>query len=127
MNRKRTPAEAKDVEAIAKKLIHEGRIRLPNHPRLLSQLRSVVSKPTPGGGLTISIPRRRGQGHGDLVSAAVLAIWQAHRARERPQVHGSTFIRRPSLDDTKFGTGDEGATFAPGASLSRLISTPWRH
>lgn len=57
----------------ARALIHEGKVRLPNHPRLVAQLKAVTSKPTPGGGLTIASPRRGGA-HGDLVSALVLAL-----------------------------------------------------
>jgi hypothetical protein len=60
----------------ARALLHEGRLRLPNHPRLLQQLRDVVSKPTPGGGLSITSSRRAGTGHGDLVTAMVLAVYQ---------------------------------------------------
>lgn len=62
----------------AKRLIVERRVRLPNMPRLLGQLRQIVSKPAPGGGVIISFPRRRGGGgHGDLVSAFVNALWAA--------------------------------------------------
>jgi hypothetical protein len=81
-----------DVYIHAKKLIHEGRVRLPNHPRLLTQLRQVVSRPMPGGGTAISIPRRRGAGHGDLASALVLALWQTSNSRKPRKSVG--FIRR---------------------------------
>lgn len=60
-------------------LLHEGRLRLPNNPRLLTQLRDIVAKPTPGGGLSITSPRRKNSGHGDLVSALVCAVWCARR------------------------------------------------
>jgi hypothetical protein len=63
----------------ARKLLHEGRLELPDHPRLLRQLRAVVAKPRPGGGITISSPRTADGAHGDLVSALVLAVWQAAR------------------------------------------------
>ncbi len=63
---------------LARKLIHEGRVRLPNMPRLLAQLRAIVSRPMPGGGIQVTSPRRAGGGHGDLVSALVLALWRAH-------------------------------------------------
>src|SRR5262245_55810436 len=63
----------------ARKILHEGRLRLPNDPRLLMQLRQVTSKPMAGGRLSISSPRRPGGGHGDLVSALVLALWSARR------------------------------------------------
>lgn len=61
----------------AKKLFAEGKVRLPNHPRLLAQLRAVVSKPKAGGGITLTSPRRAGDGHGDLVSALVVACHAA--------------------------------------------------
>ncbi len=65
---------------LARKLFHEGKIELPDHPRLLRQLRDVVAKPQPGGGLQISSPKRADGSHGDLVSALVAALWQAAQA-----------------------------------------------
>ena len=62
----------------AKKVFHERRVRLPNLPRLLTQIRQIVAKPLPGGGMQITSPRRRGGGgHGDLVSALVNSLWAA--------------------------------------------------
>lgn len=58
-------------------VLHEGMVVLPKHEltsRLLSQARLVSAKPSPGGGLSIKIPRKVGLGHGDLVSAWVLAV-----------------------------------------------------
>jgi len=52
--------------------LKEGRVNLPDHPRLLMQLRSVVARPVSGGGLRIDMPRRAGA-HGDLAAALVLA------------------------------------------------------
>lgn len=60
----------------------EGRVRLPAHPRLLSQLRAVKGEPRPGVNqdYKISQPEQRNAGpggtmaHGDIVSAAVLAL-----------------------------------------------------
>lgn len=69
-----------ETYAFLRKLIHEGRIELPDNDRLVRQLLDVVSKPTPGGGLTITSPRRATGGHGDLVSALVLACWRAKEA-----------------------------------------------
>lgn len=66
------------------KLIREGRFTMPRHPRLIAQLRAVVSKPVAGGLYKVSMPRRSGSGHGDLVSALVLAVWDArHRGGSR--------------------------------------------
>lgn len=70
--------------ARARAVLHEGRCILPEHPRLLSQLRAVVSKPTPGGGLSISTPRKAGGGHGDIASAWVLAVHALATARIKP-------------------------------------------
>lgn len=66
-----------EVHLAVRELLNAGRLILPNDPRLLAQLKSIVSKPTAGGGLSISTPRRRGFGHGDLASAAILAAWRA--------------------------------------------------
>ncbi len=58
-------------------VLHEGLVCLPESElttRLLSQAKLVTAKPSPGGGLTIRIPRKVGLGHGDLVSAWVLAV-----------------------------------------------------
>lgn len=58
----------------------DGRIRIGRgNEKLIAQLRSVVSKPTPGGNISVSSPRKGGQ-HGDLVSALVLAVWAATNA-----------------------------------------------
>jgi hypothetical protein len=56
-------------------LLNGGRVDLPDHPRLLQQLKGVIWRPTPNGAITILLPRQGG-GHGDLVSALVLAAWQ---------------------------------------------------
>lgn len=58
-------------------LLREGRFVMPHHPRLLAQLRAIVTTPMPGGGYRISSPRRADTGHGDLVSALVLAVHAA--------------------------------------------------
>jgi len=58
-------------------LMREGRVRIPNHERLLRQLRETVGRKTAGGGVQIVLPRWRTGEHGDLVSAFVLAVYQA--------------------------------------------------
>ena len=60
----------------AKTLLYQGRLRLPNNRRLLEQLKQTIGKPTSGGGLSLSSPRASTGGHGDLVSALVLAVSQ---------------------------------------------------
>lgn len=57
--------------------LHEGIIRFPDDSlgrRLIQQAKLVTSKASPGGTTTIKIPRKIGLGHGDLVSAWVLAV-----------------------------------------------------
>lgn len=77
-----------ETYARARAVLHDGRARLPNHPRFLAQLKAIVSKPTPGGGVSIVSPRRAGGGHGDIVSAWVLAV------------HGLTYARPRAQEDT---------------------------
>ena len=58
-------------------VLHEGLVLLPKSDlvsRLVSQAKLVTARPAPGGGLSIKIPRKVGLGHGDLVSAWVLAV-----------------------------------------------------
>lgn len=57
-------------------VLHGGRLSIPNNDRLIKQWKEVTGKPTPGGGISISSPRKAGGGHGDLISAVVLAVWQ---------------------------------------------------
>lgn len=51
----------------------EGKVRLPNDPRLLAQLRTVTAVPKAGGRTSIVIPTVN-DAHGDLAVACVLAI-----------------------------------------------------
>lgn len=60
----------------ARTLLHEGACKIPNHERFISQLKAVMWRPQPGGGVSIVSPRSKTGGHGDIVSAWVLAMWQ---------------------------------------------------
>lgn len=67
------------VYGVAQELLHGGKVRVPaSQRRLIQQLAETISKPLPGGGISITSPRKRG-GHGDLASAFVLAVWRAER------------------------------------------------
>ena len=58
-------------------VLNEGLVRIPDVPlgrRLVQQAKLVTSKASPGGTTTIRIPRKIGLGHGDIVSAWVLAV-----------------------------------------------------
>jgi len=57
-------------------LVHGGKLRIPPSARLVAQFKAVTSTPLPGGGTRISSPRRAGQGHGDILSAVVLACFE---------------------------------------------------
>lgn len=64
--------------AAVRSMLHEGRIRIPaGHHRLIAQIRDTVSRPVSGGAISIMQPRR-GAAHGDVASAFVLAMYQAH-------------------------------------------------
>lgn len=65
-----------DQYKAARTAFHEGRAKLPKHPRALTQLKAVKSKPLPGGGLSITSPTKAGA-HGDIASAIVGALWLA--------------------------------------------------
>jgi hypothetical protein len=57
-------------------LLHGGRLRLPNHPLLLGQLKRTKGQPTAGGAMSIRVAPDASGRHGDILSAVVLAIWQ---------------------------------------------------
>ena len=90
-----------ETYARARAVLHDGRARLPKHTRFLSQLKAIVSKPTPGGGISIVSPRRAGGGHGDIVSAWVLAVhnlaWATTREPAKQPAYGT-----PEYDAAEF-------------------------
>jgi hypothetical protein len=57
--------------------MREGRVHIPNHPRLLRQLRETMARRSSGGVLTIVLPKWKTGEHGDLVVAFVLSVFQA--------------------------------------------------
>jgi hypothetical protein len=64
---------------LTRDLMYEGKLRLPNDPKLLKQFREVKKKPLPGGGMKIESPRTAKGGHGDVVSALVAGVWAVSR------------------------------------------------
>jgi hypothetical protein len=78
-------------------LLRTGKLRIPAVPRLIAQLRAVTSTPLPGGGVRITSPRRMGHGHGDIVSALVLACW-AGRAAAVPWLSAMNVLMRRGGD-----------------------------
>ena len=57
-------------------LAAEGRLDLPDDPRLLAQIRGVLGKPTGAGRMQIVLPKH-GRAHGDLLVSVALAVKQA--------------------------------------------------
>lgn len=72
-----------EVWTEARQMIHAGSVTTPDLPSLLDQLRAVRHRPTPGGGIAIEQPRRRGS-HGDLAAAFALALWAASNVQLGP-------------------------------------------
>ena len=61
--------------------LHGGKLRLPPldvhaHERLVEQMKELIGRPTSGGGMTFASPRTAMGGHGDILSALVLAVAQ---------------------------------------------------
>jgi hypothetical protein len=79
--------------------LNEGHLRIhQDFRKVANQLREVMSRPTSGGGLQITIPRRAGV-HGDAAAALVVAVHAASQivpvVNYRPRVHlGGTFENR---------------------------------
>lgn len=73
-----------DLHVRVRQAFNDRRIAIPRHPRLLAQLRAVTVRPLAGGTWKIVSPRRVGQAHGDLVSAAVLGVWAADQSYDNP-------------------------------------------
>jgi hypothetical protein len=73
------PTVPADTYVRARMLLRDLRLHihpLPFRERLVQQMREVQGKPTSGGGMSIVHPRWSKGGHGDIVSALVLAVWQ---------------------------------------------------
>lgn len=99
----------------ARALMREGRVRLPRHDRLLRQLREVTAKPVSGGGLSVTSPRGPG-GHGDLVSALVLGLWQEH---------GGIEVEAPRADLAAVDDIERRSIERMEARLGRAADAPW--
>ena len=69
------PSQDAQAEAFStvRSRMAEGKVRLPNDPRLLAQMRAVKSQPVPGGGTRIVLPKQ-GRAHGDVLMSVVLAL-----------------------------------------------------
>lgn len=78
-----------EVYQRARAVTHEGLVKLPESAitnRLINQAKMVTSKAAPGGSVTIRTPRKIGMGHGDIVSAWVLAVHRLAHSRLQKDV-----------------------------------------
>lgn len=94
-----------------RELVNEARIRIA-HPHLLNQLKTIKKRPLPGGGLEIKAPRKKRSGHGDGVSALVLAVWMA---RETPINAGRSYLS--SDVDSRWGSDRDNGGWGSGSGL----------
>lgn len=95
-------------------VLHEGRIKIPNLPRLIQQMREVTARPTAGGGLSISSPVHRDGSHGDILSSLVGAVWaleQARRYPPRPRIDYGRAMAALTGESDKYDRG-EGSVYA---------------
>jgi hypothetical protein len=60
-------------------LLREGRIHIPNHERLIRQMRELTYRPTSDGKISFASPHSRDGSHGDILSAMILAVWSASK------------------------------------------------
>jgi len=69
------PSQPSTAYVKARALLREGLVVIPKHDRLMRQMKETKARMTPGGLVSISNPRWKRGGHGDIVSALVLALW----------------------------------------------------
>lgn len=81
-----------NVHLAVKRLLAEGNLRLPDHPRLIAQLKAIRSRPLPGGALKITAPTK-GRAHGDVASAAILAVYAAMKTKSVGRSRAGTVVR----------------------------------
>lgn len=86
---------------VVRQLMAAGRVKIPNHPRLLAQLRRVRSSHKPGGHVSIHQPRARDGGHGDIVSALVCALSGVSITSSQPVEGPKSWLEREVLAETE--------------------------
>jgi hypothetical protein len=117
----------------ARTAMREDRVRIPNLPRLLRQLRETKIKRGSGGTVTIILPKWPTGEHGDLAAAFVLAVYQAmsgevaQAAAPQPgtpeyvqmQVDAARETRRKDLEDRSNREGSAVARWKPGTAMAK--------
>lgn len=66
--------ETKATMVYLRDVFREGRLRIPDDPRLIMQLKGFTFRAMSGGDIKIDSPRSKDGGHGDLVSALAQAV-----------------------------------------------------
>lgn len=80
------PPDPDEPWSLVRQLLRDGRLRLPQHPLLLAQLKGARGQLRSGGGVQVQLRKTPDGRHGDLAAAAVLAIWAAVRRAHRVPV-----------------------------------------
>lgn len=92
-----TFTEEADMYGAVLELMKQGQVDIPaEHDALLRQLPLVMSKPLPGGGKKIILPKKFGS-HCDLVPAFVKAVWKAKRQQIGATVAQPKGLRRRAM------------------------------
>lgn len=89
------PRKPADTFVRARSLMYQNLLILPKDDSLRRRLLEVQSRPTPSGGLSIILPRKKEGGHSDDISALVLALWQ----RKGKLKEEDTGIVEPEVND----------------------------
>lgn len=124
-----TPA---DTYVRSRMLFRESRViihPLPFRDRLVQQMREVQGRPTSGGGMSIVHPRWAKGGHGDLVAALVLALWQVsgETMPEPAAPQGSQEWQQDRRRERYLQQKDKPAWMARGAPVDRGAGASWRN
>lgn len=106
------PSSPEDAFVRVNALIREGLVDLPNHPRLLRQLRETLKRPKPGGGIAIILPKWPTGEHGDIAAAWVLAVYQAFgfKVPDPPPTEGSKEWEAKQADERRKAAQKRGAS-----------------
>lgn len=71
------PIRPADAFIATRAAMREDRVRIPNHPRLIRQLRETTVRYGTAGTIQVILPRWKTGEHGDIAAAYVLAVSQA--------------------------------------------------
>lgn len=127
------PLTPSDTHVRARMLLREGRVKihpLPFRDRMVQQMREVQGRPTSGGGMSIVYPKWAKGGHGDIVAAWVLAVWQVtgDSVAAPPPVLGTREYEQALVDarHEKFNAKKQEAWWAQKPTEDRGGGAWWR-